>query len=309
MFGSLSGLLKPCYLFAPATLLRRIYLHFSWPESEKAEVELPWGMQIEVSLNDSIGREIFKQRIFDLAVSECAWRLLSPGDQVIDAGANIGYMTMLFAARIGKTGVVNSFEPHPQVRATLQRNVDLINKSGSAGRVVVHECALGDSRGNADLIETDYFAINHGTAKIASPATTQPPNVRTHLVPIETLDSLFPRESFTLLKIDVEEFETKVLKGAERLLSSQRVRHIIYEDHTLGRSGLAELLSGFGYAVYSIGHGTFGPLLQQSYSGAVAIDASWESASFVATLDPDRVMALMNRKGWSVLRGARLRSR
>jgi FkbM family methyltransferase len=183
MFGSLSGLLKPCYLFAPATLVRRIYLQFSWPESDKAEVELPWGMQIEVNLNDAIGREIFKQRIFDLAVSECAWRLLSPGDHVIDAGANIGYMTMLFAAKIGKTGVVDSFEPHPQVRATLQRNVDRINKRGSAGRVVVHDCALGDSRGKADLIETDYFAINQGTARIASTAKADTHNVRSHPVP------------------------------------------------------------------------------------------------------------------------------
>jgi hypothetical protein len=115
---------------------------------------------------------------------------------------------------------------------------------------------------------------------------------------------LFPSESFALLKIDVEEFEAKVLKGAERLLSSQRVRHVIYEDFTLSRSGLAELLSGYGYTVFSIGHGTFGPLLLQSFAGKVAIDASWEWASFVATLDPGRVMTLMSRKGWCVLKGA-----
>lgn len=302
MFGSLSGLLKPCYLFAPATLVRRIYLHFSWPESSKAEVELPWGMCIEVNLKDSIGSEIFKQRIFDLGVSECAWRLLAPGDQVIDAGANIGYMTMLFAARTGATGVVHSFEPHPQVRATLQRNVDRINQRGSAGRVVVHDCALGDSRGAAELIETDYFAINEGTARISSTAKADTQNIRSHPVQIETLDNLFPSESFALLKIDVEEFEAEVLKGAERILSQNRVRHVIYEDHTRGGSGLAALLAGHGYTVFFIGHNTLGPLLQQSFIGEIAIDTSWESASFVATLEPDRVMTLMSRKGWSVLK-------
>lgn len=304
MFDSLSGLLKPCYLFAPTTLVRRIYLQFSWPESEKADVELPWGMQIEVNLNDSIGSEIFKQRIFDIGVSECAWRLLAPGDHVIDAGANIGYMTMLFAAKIGETGVVHSFEPHPQVRATLQRNVDRINKRGSAGCVVVHDCALGDSRGRAELIETDHFAINEGTARIRSTAEVDTHNVRSHPVQVETLDSLFPSASFALLKIDVEEFEAKVLKGAERLLSGKRVRHVIYEDNTRGRIGLAELLSGYGYTVFSIGHGMLGPHLEQSFTGEVAIDTSWESASFVATLDPDRVMTLMSRKGWCVLQGA-----
>ena len=302
MFGSLLGLLKPCYLFAPATLVRRIYLYFSWPESDMAVVELPWGMRIEVNLKDSIGSEIFKQRIFDLGVSECAWRLLAPGDQIIDAGANIGYMTMLFAVRAGKTGVVHSFEPHPRVRATLQRNVDRVYQRGDAGRVVVHDYALGDSRGAAELIETDYFAINEGTARISSTAKADTQNIRSHPVQIETLDNLFPSESFALLKIDVEEFEEKVLKGAESILSQNRVRHVIYEDHTRGGSGLAALLASYGYTVFFIGHNTMGPLLQQSFIGEIAIDTSWESASFVATLEPERVMALMSRKGWSVLR-------
>lgn len=304
MLGSISGLLKPCYLFAPATLARRIYLNFSWPESTSAEVRLPWGMDIEVNLNEEIGGEIFRQRIFDLAVSECAWRLLAPGDQVLDAGANLGYMTMLFAARIGSNGIVHSFEPHPQVCAKLRRNVDRIHQHENAGRVVVHECALGNSCGTAALIETDYFALNEGTAKIASAAEADAPNVRRHSIPLETLDSLFPTEAFALLKIDVEGFEAEVLKGAESLLSSRRVRHIIYEDHSLGDSGLAKLLAGFGYTIFSIGHRNLGPSLVANGSGTIAIDASWESASFLATLDSGQATSLMSRKGWNVLRGA-----
>jgi len=304
MFGPLRGLLKPCYLFAPTTLVRRIYLHFKWPASGRATVELPWGMQIEVNLHDAIGNEIFKQRIFDLSLSECAWRLLAPGDQVLDAGANIGYMTMLFAAKVGTTGVVHSFEPHPQVGAALRRNVDRIDKTGNARRVVVHDCALGDARGEAQLIETDYFAINEGTARLVSASETDTGSIKSHQVPVETLDGLFRTESFALLKIDVEGFEANVLKGAEQLLSQQRLRHIIYEDHTRGGSGLAEILSGYGYTVFSIGHGTLGPLLRPSLTEDVAIDASWESASFLATLDSERVMTLMKGKGWSVLRGA-----
>lgn len=302
MFDSLSGLLKPCYVFAPATLIRRIYLHFSWPDADKAIVKLPWGMKIEVNLNDLIGREIFKQRIFDLAVSECAWRLLSPGDHVIDAGANIGYMTMLFAARIGATGLVHAFEPHPRVLDTLRRNMDRISRHRGVGRAIVHPCALGDLEGNAELIETGYFSLNQGTAKIATTETTSD-KIESHSVPVETLDGLFPKEEFALLKIDVEGFELNVLRGADNLLSSRRVRHVIYEDHTLGGSGLAKVLSGYGYTVFSIGHGTRGLRLQKGSEGKADIDASWESASFLATLVPDHVMTLMRRKGWRVLKG------
>jgi FkbM family methyltransferase len=302
MFDSLSGLLKPCYVFAPGTLVRRIYLHFSWPDADKALVELPWGMEIEVNLNDLIGREIFKQRIFDLAVSECAWRLLSPGDHVIDAGANIGYMTMLFAARIGETGLVHAFEPHPRVLDTLKRNVDRISRRPGTGRVTVYPCALGDLDGNAELIETGYFSLNQGTAKIATTETTAD-KIESHSVPVETLNGLFPNEEFALLKIDVEGFELNVLRGADNLLSSRRVRHVIYEDHTLGQSGLAKILSGSGYTVFSIGHGTRGLRLLKGSEGKAEIDASWESASFLATLVPDHVTTLMSRKGWRVLKG------
>ena len=302
MFDSLSGLLKPCYLFAPATLVRRIYLHFSWPDADKAIVKLPWGMEIEVNLNDLIGSEIFKQRIFDLAVSECAWRLLSPGDRVIDGGANIGYMTMLFAGRIGETGLVHSFEPHPRVLDMLKGNVDRIGGQPGAGRVIVHPCALGDSPGNAELIETGYFSLNQGTAKIATAETTAD-KIESHSVPVETLNELFPNEEFALLKIDVEGFEQNVLRGADNLLSSHRVRNVIYEDHTLGQSGLAKLLSGHGYTVFSIGHGPRGLRLLKASEGKAEIDASWESASFLATLVPEQVMTLMSGKGWRVLKG------
>jgi FkbM family methyltransferase len=259
-------------------------------------------MEIEVNLHDLIGREIFKQRIFDLAVSECAWRLLSPGDHVIDAGANIGYMTMLFAARVGETGLVHSFEPHPRVLNRLKRNLDRISRRPGAGRAIVHPCALGDSHGNAELIETGYFSISEGTAKIATTETAAD-KIQTHSVDVETLDELFPNEHFALLKIDVEGFERNVLRGAKNLLSSHRVRHVIYEDHTLGQSGLAELLSSRGYTVFSIGRGTRGPRVLEASEGKVEIDASWESASFLATLVPDEVMALMSRKGWEVLSG------
>ncbi|MEJ7703278.1 MAG: hypothetical protein WKF47_06310 [Geodermatophilaceae bacterium] len=52
-------------------------LHVGTPASGSAEVDLP-GASIQVNLNDQIGSEIFKQRIFDLALSECAWRILAP---------------------------------------------------------------------------------------------------------------------------------------------------------------------------------------------------------------------------------------
>lgn len=299
MLQAAAGLLKPCYLFAPSNLFRRVLLRFRWPETPEAEVELPWGMRISVNLSDAIGSEIFRQRIFDLAVSECAWRLLGEGDRVIDAGANIGYMSLLFATRARSRGRVDAFEPHPEVAAALTRNVAR-NARANVAPVIVHQTALGAQRGRAALCESDYFAINRGTATLAS---TQGESARAHEVEVERLDDLFPNESFALLKIDVEGFEREVVKGAAQLLASGRVRHVIYEDHTLGERGLAEEFQTQGYTVFTIGHETFGPALLPVSAARSAIDASWESASFLATRDPAGARAAMQPKGWRVLRG------
>src|SRR5258708_19822103 len=40
--------------------------------------------------------------------------ILSAGDVVVDAGANIGIYSEFLARRVGPTGVVNSFEPSPE---------------------------------------------------------------------------------------------------------------------------------------------------------------------------------------------------
>ncbi len=47
-------------------------------------------------------------------MSEVLARLIDPGDTVVDAGANVGYMTVLAAAAAGPTGRVVAFEPHPE---------------------------------------------------------------------------------------------------------------------------------------------------------------------------------------------------
>lgn len=300
MNRSASGFLKPCYLFPPTNLIRRLWFQISPPKSGQAEVSFPWGTRLQVDLDDCIGREIFKQRVFDIAVSECAWRLLQPGDQALDVGANIGYMTNLYAARVGEKGIVHAFEPHPKIRQKLEANVARIAQTRGTAPVVVHACALGDARGTAELIETGHFGLNQGTAYLASSAAGADGATR-YQVQIETLDDLFPAMTFTLLKIDVEGHEAKVIKGSHRLLQEQRIRHVIYEDHDQGRTGLPELFAGYGYTVYSIGYTLFGLELRPPQE-PVALDTSWESVNYLATCDAPLVQRVIG-KGWKSLMG------
>src|SRR5205085_6309253 len=104
-----------------------------------------------------------------------------------------------------------------------------------SGEVLVYPYALGDYAGTGNLVETEAFAANQGTAFLADDAATVGPG---HRVEVRTLDELFPTETFSLVKIDVEGHELRVIGGAQHLLSQQRIRHVVYEDHSQGKSGL-----------------------------------------------------------------------
>ncbi len=279
--------------------MRRVWLEFRTDQPDTATVSLPWKVSIDVDLSDAIGREIFKQRVFDIAVSEVAWRLLRSGDKAADVGANIGYLTSLFSMRVGPQGVVHAFEPHPEVHQKLLRNISLVNLNPHSSPIVAHACALGDVSRNAQLIETDYFEINRGTARIAE--TNSEGEVRSHSISMQTLDELFPTESLDLLKIDVEGFEARVLQGAARLLQEKRTRHIIYEDHEMARGDLAPMLRREGYSIFSIGYNLLGPRLRP-LDRQVAVDYSWESPNFLATLEPAAAEAMMRRRAWQIFR-------
>ena len=57
-------------------------------------------------------------------MTEVLARLIRAGDTVVDAGAHIGYMTILSSACVRSVqGHVVAWEPHPELFAVLERNV------------------------------------------------------------------------------------------------------------------------------------------------------------------------------------------
>ncbi len=83
---------------------------------------------------------------------------VSPGDRVLDAGANIGYFTLLAAARVGSSGRVYAFEPEPANYRLLTHNVAL---NGFEDRVSCCEAALSESAGSAQLFLSEDNLGDH----------------------------------------------------------------------------------------------------------------------------------------------------
>jgi FkbM family methyltransferase len=259
---------------------------------------------IDVNPDEGIGRELLRQSVFDIAVSETAWRLLEPGDLVVDVGANIGYMTSLFAARVGPAGRVESFEPHPRIFARLRRNVESCRRRGlPAAEVTLHECALGDSDGWTRLVEPRIFGINEGASTVApGGVTTQnAAGEASFEIRVARFDSVLDGRQAALLKVDVEGFEAEVLGGARHALARRAIRHVIYEAHECERSALHGLLTAYGYSIFGIGHDLFGPKLTVG-TAPPRVDRRWESPSYLATLEPEKAALALRTRGWRVLR-------
>src|SRR3990172_3951145 len=68
--------------------------------------------RIYVRLDDwAVGARIAVKRSYETHVTAAMRPLLQPGMVVVDVGANIGYYTLLAAARVGPGGKVIAFEP------------------------------------------------------------------------------------------------------------------------------------------------------------------------------------------------------
>jgi hypothetical protein len=118
---------------------------------------------------------------------------------------------------------------------------------------------------------------------------------------VARLDTVLQDREIALLKIDVEGFEGAVLAGAAEALAGKKIRNIIYEAHDCEHSPLHAHLAGYGYSVFGIGHDLFGLKLTTGVA-APAVDRSWESPSYLATLEPGIALRAMRARGWQVLR-------
>ena len=155
--------------------------------------------------------------IYFCTVRDTAWtnllQIIGRDFSIIDAGANIGFLTLQFAKRCPQ-GTVYSLEPDSETFSRLTRNV---NANGFKN-IKLFRTAVGLRAGTAELFK--MYESNPGANRIlpAKPAIAVP----SEIIEVVSLDELDSRGSFTkvdLIKIDVEGYEMFVLEGARNLIA------------------------------------------------------------------------------------------
>ena len=141
--------------------------------------------------------------------------LLQPGDTFIDVGANVGLYSSVLSRLRNAFPQTKYFaiEPHPQTAMRLRKsvgdNVTVLN--------------IGVSERSAEL--TFRAGVTSGVFKVAP---SQPAKDEMK-IRCERLDSLPVMQSDLVVKIDVEEHELPVLRGATGLFERERIK-VIYLD-------------------------------------------------------------------------------
>ncbi len=164
--------------------------------------------------------------------------ILRPGDGVIDAGANIGALTLAFSRLVGESGSVLAFEPQRLIYHMLCANLAI----NVIENVAAAQVALGAAPG---LIRVPVLRpkehINFGGLAIGGDHG-EPARVR-------TIDSM-PLENLRLIKIDVEGAELEVIKGASQTIRRLRPFLLVENDRADKSPALIEALFQLNYRLW-----------------------------------------------------------
>lgn len=199
---------KMIWFSACEFLMRRPFM-----KSFQPRIATRYGSELAGRLTDSnLNMVIFYRDVFEPTLSEMILQIVKEGDVCMDAGANVGYFTLLLGQQVGKGGRVLAIEAAPGNVAKLIRNVEI---NGFGNRVNVIGAACDNSMGEMvfyvhprnDMLcrltlpkknELDYWLMGR---------KWNPVSVRT-----DTLSAFAGDEAakISFLKIDVEGVEHKL---------------------------------------------------------------------------------------------------
>ena len=150
---------------------------------------------------------------FEIPMTRMFSTLIRPDFQILDVGANIGCTSLLFSD-LGQQVV--AFEPLPQTFELLQKNISSAKKNN----IETLALALGDENKETEIYFSD---MNRSTAFVLD--KTERDDNKTVTIQVKRLDDLLPEigiDRLDFIKIDVEGYELRVLKGAEKTINQYR---------------------------------------------------------------------------------------
>lgn len=207
------------------------------------------GIRIEIDHRLSTCRHMY-YGLYEEAFVHFLERTLRPGDIFFDLGTNIGYIMAVAHGLVGPRGLVAAFEPSRICHGQITRN----NPQLPDG-VRLFNAAIMDRSGSFPFMDTPRV-ISSGFSVLFHNRQAGPDD-QVYDVEAISIDDAAERlqvKHIACIKMDIEGAELIALKGAQRVLSTGKVDHVLVETTNTSDGGRAEneriiaLLSGHGYA-------------------------------------------------------------
>ena len=190
-----------------------------------------WGPCTYFLKDEYVGRSIHNYGEYGPDETEMILSLAPAGKLCLDIGANIGVISM---ALLASGHNVVAFEPQPEVFKLLEKNM------GSYGKA--YNTALGLDAGVVNMPKVYYSTKgNFGGLGIGMGSI-----YGSYEVPVNSLDS-YLLEDVGFIKIDVEGFETQVLRGGRETIMRDKPIMYIEDDRIEKRTILREAIRSLGY--------------------------------------------------------------
>lgn len=203
------------------------------------------GIKLKIFLCDYLGHLLyFQYRNQELDSYKSLFKLVQTNSVCLDIGSNVGYVGIMMA-KIASEGLVVGFEPDPTNFKRLRENIGYNNLSN----IRVHNFGLGEQSAQKNMFVN---LINRGGNCIIEEQSGVE-------IAIMKLDDFMIREALPrvdLVKIDVEGYELKVLRGGMQMLTTYfPVLFIEINDDNLQRYGdspseLVQFLKNMGYTSF-----------------------------------------------------------
>jgi FkbM family methyltransferase len=162
----------------------------------------------------------------DPDVTDLLCKYIKPGFTVVDAGAHIGYFTLLISRLVGPRGKVFALEPLPK---NIRRLEEHLSWNHCNQNTQIFPFALAEQDGEEKFLYFDISTIGRlASSESKSNIVAQPPSCIT--VKCRSLDALFQNLNIELLdfvKIDVEGAEFRALQGMSKILNMYRPKLLI----------------------------------------------------------------------------------
>jgi FkbM family methyltransferase len=210
---------RALYRYEPVAKLIREGLNQAAPEGISEVRIAAGGNKGKLMLLDLKSEKDYWLGTFEPELQDAILDLVNPGQIIYDIGANIGFITLLFANRIGSKGHIFAFEALLTNVDRLKNNIKINNLGDS---VTVVQAAVQDRAGKTEFL----IGPSTGMGKVAGSAgrsgVKYDSSILVDGLSIDDFIEVAGNPSPDIVKIDVEGGEVLALPGMVKLLQKHR---------------------------------------------------------------------------------------